>query len=122
MKSLDEFNGQDGPEQFPYPYEGPEELRQPILEALRRVVDPEIAMSVVDVGLVYGVAVTPEKVHVKMTMTSAACPVTDAIFDDAESQLDRAVPPDLLVQLELVWDPPWTMDRMSERARRFMGW
>lgn len=123
MKSLDEFGAQDGPDaDMPYPYSGPQELYQPILDALRRVVDPEVALSIVDVGLVYGVEVTPEKVHVKMTMTSAACPVTDVIFDDAEAQLDRAVPPDLLVQLELVWDPPWTTDRMSQRARRFMGW
>ena len=123
MKSLEDFNAQDGPAPgFPYPYEGPEELREPILHALTRVVDPEVAMSIVDVGLVYGVEVTPGKVHVTMTMTSAACPVTDAIFDEAESELDKVVPPDMLVQLELVWDPPWTMERMSERARRFMGW
>jgi metal-sulfur cluster biosynthetic enzyme len=122
VKTLDDFNAQDGPEREPYPYEGPQELRQPILDALTRVVDPEVAMSIVDVGLIYGVQVTPEKVHIKLTMTSAACPVTDVIFDDAESQLDRAVPPDMLVQLELVWDPPWTMERMSDRARRFMGW
>lgn len=123
MKTLDDFNDAEGPQaEFPYPYSGPEELRQPILDALTRVVDPEVAMSIVDVGLIYGVEVTPEKLHVLITMTSAACPVTDAIFDDAEAQLDRAVPQNLLVQLELVWDPPWTMDRMSQRARRFMGW
>jgi len=122
MKTLADFNSQEGPEREPYPYQGPAELRQPILDALTRVVDPEVAMSIVDVGLIYGVEVTPEKVHIKLTMTSAACPVTDVIFDDAEAQLDRAVPQDLLVQLELVWDPPWTMERMSDRARRFMGW
>ena len=123
MKTLDDFNDGEGPQDgLPYPYTGPQELRQPILDALTRVVDPEVAMSIVDVGLIYGVDVTPEKVHVRLTMTSAACPVADAIFDDAEAQLDRAVPPDLLVQLELVWDPPWTTDRMSARARQFMGW
>ena len=55
-------------------------------------------------------------------MTSAACPVTDVILEDIETQLDRDMPPELLIQVELVWSPPWSTDRMSERARRFMGW
>ncbi len=123
MKTLEDFGGEGpGDGQPPYPYEGPEELRQPILEALTRVVDPEVAMSIVDVGLVYGVTVNSEKVHVLLTMTSAACPVTDVIKEEVEGELDRLAPPELLVHVELVWDPPWTMDRMSARARRFMGW
>ncbi|HEY0887908.1 metal-sulfur cluster assembly factor [Ramlibacter sp. RBP-2] len=122
MKTLDDFASQDGPEQEPYPYAGPEELRDPIRQALTRVVDPEVAMSIVDVGLVYGVDVGDDKVHVKVTMTSAACPVTDVILDDIERELDKVAPAHMVVQLELVWDPPWTMDRMSDRARRFMGW
>ena len=123
MKTLEDFAAHEGPEpRPPYPYEGPEELRQPILEALTRVVDPEVAMSIVDVGLVYGVTVDEKMVHVLLTMTSAACPVTDVIKEEVESELDRIAPPELLVHVELVWDPPWTMDRMSERARLFMGW
>jgi metal-sulfur cluster biosynthetic enzyme len=123
MKTLDDFAAQEGPDTgAAYPYEGPEELRQPILDALTKVVDPEVAMSIVDVGLIYGVEVTAEKVHVLLTMTSAACPVTDVIVDEVESELDRIAPPQLLVHVELVWEPPWTMDRMSQRARKFMGW
>ena len=123
MKTLDDFASQEGPgSKPPYPYEGPPELYQPILDAITKVVDPEVAMSIVDVGLIYGVTVDAEKVHVLLTMTSAACPVTDVIVDDVEQQLDRIAPPELLVHVELVWDPPWTMDRMSDRARRFMGW
>ena len=122
MKTLDDFASQDGPEPDPYPYEGPQDLRDPIRQAITRVVDPEVAMSIVDVGLIYGVQVSDDKVHVKVTMTSAACPVTDVILDDIERELDKVAPPEMVVQLELVWDPPWTMDRMSDRARRFMGW
>ena len=123
MKTLEDF-ASDGPAEArePYPYEGPESLRQPILDALTRVVDPEVAMSIVDVGLVYGVTVNHEKVHVLLTMTSAACPVTDVIKEEVEGELDRLAPPELLVHVELVWDPPWMLDRMSERARKFMGW
>ena len=123
MKTLEDF-ASEGPVDGlpPYPYDGPESLRQPILDALTKVVDPEVAMSIVDVGLIYGVTVTNEKLHVLLTMTSAACPVTDVIKEEAETELDRIAPPELLVHVELVWDPPWTMDRMSARARRFMGW
>jgi metal-sulfur cluster biosynthetic enzyme len=106
----------------PYPYEGPEELRQTVLDALCRVVDPEVAMHIVDVGLVYGVAISEGMLHVQVTMTSAACPVADVILADVEKELEAVVPGDLLVHVELVWYPPWTPDRMSLSAKRFMGW
>lgn len=106
----------------PFPYEGPAGLLPAIEAALRRVVDPEVALSIVDVGLVYGVVVADGKLQVQVTMTSAACPVTDVILEDIEQQLDRAVPGDLQIQVDLVWDPPWTPERLSDSARRFMGW
>ena len=106
----------------PFPYAGPEALRQPIVEALTRVVDPEVALSIVDVGLVYGVSVTDDALHVLLTMTSAACPMAELITEDIEAELDRVVPPELRIEVELVWEPPWTPDRMSEPSRRFMGW
>ena len=105
-----------------YPYAGPEPLRQSIAAALQRVVDPELALSIVDVGLVYGVTVTDVKAHVLLTMTSATCPVTDLIIEDIEAELDRVVPPGMTIEVELTWAPPWSSDRMSESAKRFMGW
>jgi metal-sulfur cluster biosynthetic enzyme len=106
----------------PYPYSGPEALRRPIADALRQVVDPEVAMSIVDVGLVYGVTVTDDLVLVAMTMTSAACPVADVVIGDVESELGRIVPPQMRIHVELVWEPAWTVDRMSQRGKAFMGW
>lgn len=106
----------------PYPYEGPEELRAPILAALRRVVDPEMAMTVVDVGLIYGVTVTADSLYVKLTMTSVACPVTDLIIDEVETELDKVAPPQLSIDVGLVWEPPWSPERMSPRGKAFMGW
>lgn len=106
----------------PYPYEGPGALRAPILAALRHVVDPEMAMTIVDVGLVYGVAVTDDRLHVTLTMTSVACPVTDLIIDEVETELDKVAPPQLSIAVELVWEPPWSAERMSPRAKAFMGW
>jgi metal-sulfur cluster biosynthetic enzyme len=106
----------------PFPYEGPDAMLQLIAEALHRVVDPEVAMSIVDVGLVYGVTVAQGRIDVLLTMTSAACPVADVIVDDVENELDRVAPPDFQIHVELVWEPPWTPARMSERAKIFMGW
>ena len=105
-----------------FAYEGPAELRAPIVAALERVVDPEVALNIVDVGLVYGVTVAASQVHVRLTMTSAACPVAETIVQDVESELDRVLPADLQIRVELVWEPPWTPERLSASARRFMGW
>lgn len=105
-----------------FPYEGPQELLATIAAALERVVDPEVAMNIVDVGLVYGVTVRDGRVDVLVTMTSAACPVADVIVEDVEFQLDQSLPADLKIHVELVWEPPWTAERMSARARLVMGW
>jgi metal-sulfur cluster biosynthetic enzyme len=105
-----------------FAYEGPPELLATIVQALERVVDPEVAMNIVDVGLVYTVKVADQRLDVDLTMTSAACPVTDIIVEDVENELDRALPPELKIHFELVWEPPWTPQRMSAKARVFMGW
>ncbi|QPF74010.1 metal-sulfur cluster assembly factor [Roseateles sp. DAIF2] len=106
----------------PFPYDGPEALREPVLAALRRVVDPEVAMSIVDVGLVYGVTIADQQARIRLTMTSPACPVADVILDEVEAELDRVLPQGIALDTQLVWEPPWSPERMSERARRFMGW
>ena len=105
-----------------FPYEGPQELLPTITAALERVIDPEVAMNIVDVGLVLGVTVAHGLVNVDVTMTSAACPVADVIVEDIEMQLDQVLPADLKIHVELVWEPAWTPQRMSARARLLMGW
>lgn len=111
-----------GPATPSFAYDGPPEWLPPIEAALHRVVDPEVAMTILDVGLVYAVTVEPGRWHVVMTMTSAACPVTDLILDEAEDELARVAPGGTEIDLELVWEPAWTTDRMSARAKAFMGW
>jgi metal-sulfur cluster biosynthetic enzyme len=105
-----------------FPYTGPEAMRASVESALRHVVDPEVAMSILDVGLVYGVDVTDERLHVRVTMTSAACPVTDLILEEIEIELEEVATDGQAIDVELVWDPPWSSDRMSARAKAFMGW
>jgi metal-sulfur cluster biosynthetic enzyme len=108
--------------ELPFAYEGPDDLRLPIMGALARVVDPELALSIVDVGLVYSVSIDHDKASVRMTMTSPACPVIDVILEDVENELDAVLPHAWPIEIELVWEPPWAPERMSARARRFMQW
>jgi len=106
----------------PFDYSGPDELRSPILATLEQVVDPELAMSIIDVGLVYAVHVAADAVDVTMTITSAACPVADVIIDDVCSGLERILPTGFAARVELAWEPAWTPERLSPRAKKFMGW
>jgi metal-sulfur cluster biosynthetic enzyme len=95
---------------------------QAVREALLSVDDPEIGMNVVDLGLVYRIDVVPGRVLVEMTMTTPACPLVDLLRENARRAVDAVVPHGVDVDIELVWDPPWTSDRMSETARQAFGW
>jgi len=93
-----------------------------VWDALRTVNDPEVGMNVVDLGLVYGVEVDGADVRVALTMTSPACPLGDVIVENAAAVIRAAAPGAGKVDVALVWDPPWTPDRMSEAARAKFGW
>jgi metal-sulfur cluster biosynthetic enzyme len=91
-----------------------------IMERLRTVVDPEIGINIVDLGLVYGVEIDNGRVHVKMTMTTVGCPLHEVLLNWAERAL--ADLPDVeSVKIELVWDPPWNPEMMTENARKQLG-
>ena len=93
-----------------------------VREALRAVLDPEVGMNIVDLGLVYRVDISPQRVRVEMTMTSPACPLGDLLGDNVERAVRALVPDAVAVEVELVWDPPWTPESMSESARQTFGW
>jgi metal-sulfur cluster biosynthetic enzyme len=105
-----------------FDYSGPPELAPAITAALRRVVDPEMALNIVDLGLVYGVELRRGDAHVRITMTSAACPVAEMIIDDVVDELAGVLGEGAKVDCALVWEPPWAPERMSPRARSAMGW
>lgn len=90
-------------------------------KALRQVKDPELGLNIMDIGLVYDVAVNEDgAVHVKMTLTSPGCPSGPEIMGDAKlvlEQLEEVSSADI----ELVWEPYWTPDRMDPRVKAFMG-
>ena len=93
-----------------------------MLEALKSVEDPEAGMNIVDLGLVYAVTVEPGRVRVDMTMTSPACPVAPYLVDEATAAVRSVAPEGTDVAVELVWEPPWTPDRMSAEAQGRFGW
>jgi metal-sulfur cluster biosynthetic enzyme len=93
-----------------------------VREALRSVDDPEVGMNIVELGLVYRIDVAPERVHVEMTMTTPACPMGDLISDNARQAVGAVVGEGVGVDIELVWEPPWTPDLMSESAKQTFGW
>jgi len=91
-----------------------------VRKALRAVKDPELGLNIIDLGLVYDVEVSePGDVHVKMTLTSPGCPAGPEILQDARlvlEQLEGVTSADV----ELVWEPYWTPDRMDPRVRAFL--
>ncbi len=99
-----------------------EEIRSEILKALEKVVDPELGIDIVNLGLVYGVDVDEEKGEavVRMTMTSPACPVAGKILEDAKKALE-GVESIENIRIELVWDPPWSPERITKKGRLLLG-
>ncbi len=92
-------------------------LEDRIIAALRTVYDPEIPVNIHELGLIYDLNIDDAgKVEIKMTLTSPACPVAGALVGQVETKA-RAVEGVTDAKVELVWDPPWTPDRMSEAAK-----
>jgi metal-sulfur cluster biosynthetic enzyme len=91
-----------------------------IRELLREVYDPELGVNIVDLGLVYDVRNDDGDVYVRMTLTTPGCPLHDTITSAVERILDGQ-PGIRSVKVDIVWDPPWSPDRMSEEAKRQLG-
>ena len=91
-----------------------------VRKALRAVKDPELNLNIVDLGLVYDVEIEETAVVVRMTLTSPGCPAGPEIMTDAE-QVVRGMEGVTDVQIELVWEPYWTPERIDPRVRAFLG-
>jgi len=96
-------------------------LEERVVSALRGVVDPEIPVNIYDLGLVYAIRIADNgRVRIEMTLTAPACPVAGTMPAAVERAVMR-VPGVDSVMVELVWDPPWTQERMSDTARLELG-
>jgi FeS assembly SUF system protein len=92
-----------------------------ITENLKQIYDPEIPMNIVDLGLIYGFEWTGDRVKLKMTLTAPGCPVAGILAEEVKAAIEK-VPEVTEATVELVWDPPWTPDRMSDFAKKQFGY
>lgn len=102
--------------------DAPADFENAVKAALATVYDPEIPVNIYDLGLIYALESDPAngRVHVRMTLTAPACPVAQT-FPETVAAAVRAVPGVGEVTVELVWDPPWSRELMSEAARLQLG-
>lgn len=95
--------------------------KEDVLERLKGVIDPELGISVVDLGLIYDVAFPQEgKVHVKMTLTTPGCPAAQSLPAGAKAVVEELGGVDE-AEVEIVWSPPWHPDMMSDEAKARLG-
>jgi len=99
-----------------------ERLTKEIIAVLKTVYDPEIPVNIYDLGLIYDIAIDAERnVHIKMTLTAPACPFAQTFPGMVHDQVATITELNH-IEIELVWEPPWTPQRMSEAARVELGW
>lgn len=98
-----------------------DELKARVIDILRSIYDPEIPVNIYDLGLIYGLDISPQgEVHVRMTLTAPNCPVAQT-FPDTVKEALLCVGGVSDASVELVWDPPWSRDNMTEAARLQLG-
>ncbi|ANK59536.1 MULTISPECIES: metal-sulfur cluster assembly factor [Loigolactobacillus] len=98
-----------------------DDVKDQILTALESVIDPELGIDIVNLGLIYGVDLNEEGLcHIKMTLTIMGCPLSDLLNDEITQALNE-VPEVKDVDIELVWYPAWSVDKMSRYARIALG-
>ena len=91
-----------------------------VRESLKNCMDPEVPLSIIDMGLIYGIDISENNdVNIKMTMTTKGCPLHDTMVDDVK-RYTKKISGVNNVQVDIVWDPPWTMDKMSNEAKAKM--
>lgn len=91
-----------------------------VIAALRTVFDPEIPVNIYDLGLIYAIQINASEVQIDMTLTAPACPVAGTLPRTVEDAVKR-IPGVTAVTAQLVWDPPWTQENLSDEARLELG-
>jgi metal-sulfur cluster biosynthetic enzyme len=94
--------------------------KEAVIEALKNVFDPELPISVWDMGLIYDIGAKGNAVHVKMTLSSPGCPMHSMIARSVEDAVSRVKGVKKAI-VEVVWEPPWSPERMSEEAKKILG-
>lgn len=100
----------------------PDSTEQKIVDVIKTCYDPEIPVDILELGLIYDIQVGEDKVaNVSMTLTSPACPVAGSLPPEIQQKVKDMVPDLEEVNVDLVWDPPWNIDMMSEAAKLDLG-
>ncbi len=94
---------------------------EPIIDTLKQIIDPEIGVNIFDLGLIYDLSLSETAIKVIMTLTTPGCPMHSSIKAWVENSLKR-LDPSREIQVELVWNPRWTPDMMSDEARMRLGY
>ena len=93
-----------------------------VLQVLRGIVDPEVGLNIVDLGLVYRADRTDDAVDIAITMTTRACPLAALLLAAARAALAQRFPDVPMISASLVWDPPWTADMITPDGRQQLGY
>ena len=92
------------------------DIKEKIISEIKKIYDPEIPVNIFELGLIYKIQINKEKVYIEMTLTSPNCPVAESLPNSVKENILK-VEGISNVDLKLVWDPPWTKDKMSEAAK-----
>lgn len=93
-----------------------------VRHALQQVIDPELGVNIVDLGLIYGITIEGCTVTITMTLTTPGCPLHESLAHAVEEAVRLFIPGVEAVRVQLVWEPPWTPDRISPAGRAELGW
>lgn len=100
----------------------PSPQAQCIIDVLSQVIDPEVGENIVDLGLVYGIEINQNTAKITLTLTSSACPMGEMLLEDIYETLTKVLPNEMEFNINLVWEPPWSPDLMSDEAKQRLGW
>ena len=94
--------------------------KEDVTKVLKQCLDPEIGINVVDLGFIYEVKIDGKKVYIKMSLTTPGCPMHSFIVQDIKNKVNELKGVEE-VNVQLVWDPPWTVDRISDEVKKKLG-
>ncbi|GIW64546.1 MAG: hypothetical protein KatS3mg092_0479 [Patescibacteria group bacterium] len=95
--------------------------KEQILKKLEEVLDPELNISIVDLGLVYDIKINKKNIKIVMTLTTIGCPLISLIEKEIKSKLEELGFEEKNIEIELTFDPPWSIDKMTEKAKAILG-
>lgn len=97
-------------------------IRTQAYQALSSVIDPEVGINIVDLGLIYEVSVEENRIDIAMTLTTAGCPMGNQLVNDAKQALLASVDSTTEIDISLIWEPAWQPEMMSAKAKQLLGW